>query len=135
MYFYFPKIFPYTLQKITAILLLITLNAQPVTNGIIFFDFLLNQEYIKEFLCINKEQPKLACNGKCFLMKQLRETQNEKEQEFPVLYQTKYEFILAHFQTKSGDTIYLMRRKEELQSHESDYVFLFENEIFHPPIV
>ncbi|MEM9649849.1 MAG: hypothetical protein AAF969_15325 [Bacteroidota bacterium] len=83
------------MKKITVILLLLVLHARPVANSIVFFDFLLNQEYIKEFLCINKEKPKLACNGKCYLMQQLQENQNDREQEFPVLLQTKLEFVLA----------------------------------------
>ncbi len=41
-----------------------------------YVDYMLNQGYIANFLCINKDKPELQCNGKCHLVKQL-----EKQQE------------------------------------------------------
>lgn len=41
-----------------------------------YVEYFLNQDYIAEFLCINKEKPELQCQGKCHLMKQL-EKQDE----------------------------------------------------------
>lgn len=38
----------------------------------------LNVDYIIETYCVNKDKPKLQCNGKCFLSKQLT-LQSEKE--------------------------------------------------------
>ncbi|MFD2726099.1 hypothetical protein [Hyunsoonleella rubra] len=43
-----------------------------------YVEYVLNQDYIAEFLCINKDKPKLQCNGKCYLAKQL-EKQQEQE--------------------------------------------------------
>ena len=40
-----------------------------------YVEYVLNQDYIAEFLCINKEKPELQCNGKCHLVKQLEEQQ------------------------------------------------------------
>ena len=36
-----------------------------------YVEYVLNQDYIVEFLCSNKEKPELQCNGKCYLAKQL----------------------------------------------------------------
>ena len=36
-----------------------------------YVEYILNQDYIAEFLCINKDKPKLQCNGKCHLAKQI----------------------------------------------------------------
>ncbi|SHE98948.1 hypothetical protein SAMN03080594_102260 [Arenibacter palladensis] len=123
------------MRKHLALLQLLVLHVQPVANGFVLLEFLLNQDYIKEFLCVNKDDWKLACNGKCYLMQQLSATQNEKEEEFPILYQTKIEFILVHFQTKSSEIIYFVSKKEEPPACINDYVFLLEYEIFHPPII
>jgi len=41
-----------------------------------YVEYILNQNYIAEFLCINKDKPELQCNGKCHLVKQI-----EKQQE------------------------------------------------------
>lgn len=43
-----------------------------------YVEYIINQDYIAEFLCINKDKPKLECNGKCQLVKEL-EKQQEKE--------------------------------------------------------
>lgn len=43
-----------------------------------YVEYALNQKYISEFLCINKDKPKLQCNGKCHLTKQI-EKQKEKD--------------------------------------------------------
>lgn len=43
-----------------------------------YVEYLLNQDYIAEFLCINKDKPQLQCNGKCHLAKQI-EKQQEQE--------------------------------------------------------
>lgn len=42
-----------------------------------YIEYALNQDYIAEFLCINKDQPKLQCNGKCHLAKQIEKQQEE----------------------------------------------------------
>lgn len=40
-----------------------------------YVEYVLNQNYIAEFLCINKDKPELICNGKCHLMKQIEKQQ------------------------------------------------------------
>lgn len=37
-----------------------------------FIDYAINKEYITKNLCENRKKPKLNCNGKCHLMKQLK---------------------------------------------------------------
>jgi hypothetical protein len=37
-----------------------------------FVDYAINKEYITKNLCENRSKPKLNCNGKCHLMKQLK---------------------------------------------------------------
>ena len=37
-----------------------------------YIGFKLNQTYIAEVLCINKDKPEMGCNGKCHLNKQLK---------------------------------------------------------------
>lgn len=59
-------------------------------------DFLVNNEYIREVLCINKDKPELSCGGKCYLMQQLQESQQKQEKEFPQLLHSKYEFVLIN---------------------------------------
>lgn len=39
-----------------------------------------NKQYIAQEFCVNKDKPELHCNGKCYLMKKLKQAE-EKEQK------------------------------------------------------
>lgn len=54
-----------------AIILLICYQVVVFRMLIPVADYLINQEYIASELCENKEQPVLACNGKCYLMSEI----------------------------------------------------------------
>lgn len=60
----------FQVKKTTFILILAYLVylLQPIY---ILIDFTINQEFIAQELCENKEKPELKCNGKCYLMKKL----------------------------------------------------------------
>lgn len=42
----------------------------------------LNKGYITEMFCVNKSRPSLHCDGKCFLMKKLKQ-QDQEEEKLP----------------------------------------------------
>ena len=52
-------------------------------------DYVVNYEYISKVLCVNKAKPKLQCNGKCHLMKELAKT---AENEVPISSNKKIDF-------------------------------------------
>ncbi len=62
-------------------------------------DYIVNYEYISKVLCINKAKPKLNCNGKCHLMKELAKT---SESETPISSNKK---IAYHEFKESGGTL------------------------------
>jgi hypothetical protein len=42
-------------------------------------EYIANYEYISQVLCVNKDKPKMKCNGKCHLMKELAKvSENDK---------------------------------------------------------
>jgi len=43
--------------------------------------FKLNQEAIAAKFCVNQDKPELHCNGKCYLAKELKETNKKSESE------------------------------------------------------
>ena len=45
----------------------------PVVEYVVFYD------YIKNELCVNKDKPKLECNGKCHLKKELARASDTSE--------------------------------------------------------
>ncbi|MDP4283180.1 MAG: hypothetical protein Q8891_02060 [Bacteroidota bacterium] len=67
------------MKQAIAILLIITVGAQTFSKWIIEFNFEINREYIAKNLCINRNNPKIGCNGKCCLKKRL--TADEDQQQ------------------------------------------------------
>ncbi|MBP2831876.1 hypothetical protein J8281_06715 [Aquimarina sp. U1-2] len=121
------------MQRFITILLLMTLHLQTAVNISVWVDFLVNNEYIKEILCVNKEKPKLSCNGKCYLMHQLQEQQSEQEQELPQLIHSKFEFAFFSFREIEINSKRILRSKKSFPLILSHYSHLKYWEIFHPP--
>lgn len=49
-----------------------------------YVEYVLNQDYIAEFLCINKDKPELQCNGKCHLVKEIEKQQENESKSLRV---------------------------------------------------
>jgi len=70
------------LKKLLTVCLLIALISSNFSRFFIYAGFELNHKYIAENLCVNKGRPWLHCNGKCYFMKKVRQSQeNEKKQD------------------------------------------------------
>jgi hypothetical protein len=66
-------------RKLTATVLLMAFVAQTFSAPFIRLDYFFNQgDYARN--CVNKARPMLHCNGKCQVMKKIRE-EEKKEQE------------------------------------------------------
>ncbi len=121
------------MSRLYAPILLLCLQLQPVINMAVWGDFLVNNEYIREVLCINKDKPELACGGKCYLMQQLQESQQKQEKEFPQLLHSKYEFVLINifFATLKEPIGISQLTNHPLYIAAISDAFLLD--IFHPP--
>ena len=99
-------------------------------------EYAVNYDYISEVLCINKSNPELHCNGKCYLSKEIAKT---NDTDSSPLNKTK----------TSGQKlldIYILPDVTEIRNTEkislfdfkfmykTDYSFLFLNPIFRPPV-
>ena len=100
-------------------------------------DYIVNYEYITKVLCVNKAQPKLKCNGKCHLMKELaKASESEKPissdkktmiQELEVLF---YEEINSYKIT----SIYFNEKQKIIGNYSNSYYYLNSVSVFRPPI-
>lgn len=97
----------------------------------IYAGFELNRNYIASTLCENRDKPQLHCNGKCYLMKKLkqaeekeknqnRESQKNHFQEALITQKTKFTF-----QSQLLKVLYAEELPFALPRHSSV--------IFHPP--
>jgi hypothetical protein len=70
------------LKNSLVIVLIISLLSSGFSRFFMVAGFALNQQYIAENFCINKNRPWLHCNGHCYFMRKIKEAQeNEKKQE------------------------------------------------------
>lgn len=64
--------------SIPALVLLFIYLLNPLKLYLPYLDYQVNFEYISAFLCENKDKPALECNGKCYLSKALKDTQDKE---------------------------------------------------------
>ncbi|MBS1530515.1 MAG: hypothetical protein JSU01_09420 [Bacteroidetes bacterium] len=66
------------LKRLTAWLLIFTVLSANYSRLFVYAGFELNQKYIAAKLCENRNKPWMHCNGRCYLMKKLKQL-NEKQ--------------------------------------------------------
>lgn len=99
------------------------------------FEYIVNYEYISKVLCVNKEKPKMKCNGKCHLMQELaKSSESEKPisdkkiiaQEFEILFFQEIKSItMCHF--------FFINQEKENHNYSNLYSFLKYSSFFRPP--
>lgn len=86
------KIFNVILAVFMSLVLLFSTNLK----SFITINYLLNKAEITELFCINKEKPKLQCNGKCYLAKEIAavEIDDKEEPMIPIQNNSNLQQIL-----------------------------------------
>lgn len=74
----------------------------------------INQDYITENYCVNKDKPKMHCNGKCHLAKQLEKAEETKQEKskFPTeifKFNSVDNFIVQDYQHTYRQLFYTLR--------------------------
>lgn len=64
-----------------AILLLLCSVSLSLSGFFVFAGFEINKSYIATALCVNRDKPQLQCNGKCYLMKKLKQAQDKEQKQ------------------------------------------------------
>ena len=82
----------FALKKIVCIFVLVAILCQTFLNVGIGIYYHLNKTYITHQLCENRSNPKLHCNGHCYLSKQLKKAE-EKENKSTQSVKEKEEII------------------------------------------
>ena len=95
------------------------------------FEYIINENYIAEFLCINKANKELHCNGKCYLMQRLSEQNEEKKQHLPRIALEEYPIgFVELLQMNLWDTTIPQRNAV---GYIESYSYLYSRSNFHPP--
>lgn len=99
-------------------------------------DYVVNYEYVSTVLCENKAKPKMECNGKCHLMKELaKSSENEApissnkkttSQQFEVLF-------LEEIKSFKITPVYFFETQQTNTEYSNLYFCLNTDSVFHPP--
>jgi hypothetical protein len=121
------------MKLIAGSILILLVMVQSFTSWMIVAEYIINKEYIAKNLCINKEKPKLHCNGKCQLMKKLVKEENQSSSSNSQIGKIKMDVLFAH-------EVYLPSisdlAKEDTKFNSTYFVKQLSgsiNAIFHPP--
>ena len=104
-----------------------------------FVDYAINKDYIAKNLCENRNKPKMNCNGKCHLMKQLKKANAENSNEGSTAKgsQNQEENIVhvsSYFQFKV-ETSKIKMANHYLNTFSNKLPSSYLADIFHPPKV
>lgn len=99
-------------------------------------EYAVNYDYISKALCVNKGNPQIHCNGKCYLMKEMAK-ESESEKPFsPDKKSAASDNEILFFQVKqlfdSSPVFYPVTTKVD-DNYSNLYTYLNSSIVFHPP--
>lgn len=83
------------MKKALSIFLLIVYSYLQLQHVLPYFDYAINYDYIVNELCENKNKTELACNGKCYLSKEIKQNTEDTSQHSEVIKDFKTQFHLS----------------------------------------
>jgi len=101
-------------------------------------EYAVRYDYISKVLCVNKDKPKLQCNGKCHLMKELTKT---SENDSPISSNKKMalqEVEVLFFQEINSFKVlpvYFQKTEKENSNYSNLYSHRISCSVFHPPTI
>ncbi|GAA4888905.1 hypothetical protein GCM10023311_11090 [Flaviramulus aquimarinus] len=97
-----------------------------------YVEYVLNQDYIAEFLCVNKDKPKLQCNGKCYLVKELKKQQENEPNSLRVSLEN-YPIGFVNIFKINPFQSFIAFKKGAVFSYQKLYHFDYNYSAFQPP--
>lgn len=94
--------------------------------------YYMNKHYISQNLCVNKDKPELHCDGKCYLAKQIRESE-KNESQAPVVFK----YVELTFITPTPDALFPEKTPSEACAFLPPKRMISCKsvaDIFHPPL-
>jgi len=120
------------LRVFATIFLTFSIFIQTFSTYIIKADFYLNRSYIAKNLCVNRDNPQMHCNGKCYLAKRIREQENPDRQS-PTSKNDRFD-VAPFFVPKPFKIEYTFSDRKSLFIIMNDgSLSTFHRSIFHPP--
>ena len=122
------------MKKFIALLLLLVMQTSLLNQWSMVMFYQVNRQFIAQNFCVNKDKPKLNCNGQCYLAKQLKKQEeketksnSEKLEKLPEINLVFEETIEFHF------TPFIKEPTVHSFRYSNLYTHLFNPTVLHPP--
>lgn len=96
------------------------------------FEYIIDQDYIVEFFCVNQDKPELDCNGKCYLMQKLEEQNEKKRQNLPRISMEEYPIGFVLF-AKISIPEEIATLTLDFIGYQNNYRFIYFEKEYRPP--
>lgn len=100
-------------------------------------EYQVNKDYIASVLCENRNKPELACNGKCYLAKEVKGSQPHHKDSHqhapPQIDLSKYPVSLINSSVVQINAVEYFRNDSFFNVAKSP--LNYSNSVFRPPIV
>lgn len=124
-------------HKITALVFVFILFAQNISTFVIIGDFVVNQDFIAKTLCVQKENQQ-GCNGKCHLMKTLKDSEPDSKTTIPVKETRRFSldaFCLYDIRNFDYKTVYNKESLFNLHKNAANLIATYFDIDTPPPII
>lgn len=120
------------MRRILSILLVLTILMQSLSQLIVWAGYEINLNYISKELCVNKEVKNSCCHGKCYLKKEMQQTES-REQSSSV--KEKNEVISGVVSNPLQLIVYQQQEIEPVILNEPFIISGYRSSVFHPPSI
>ncbi len=105
-----------------------------LSNSYVLGDYVINKEYYATVLCINKNKPKLECNGKCSLISKLNNNQNQPINNTEFL-KKQFEILWVHFESPIQQALVFYGVTNAIASASNKPFGFYSADVFRPPCI
>lgn len=97
--------------------------------------FKINQDYIAKNLCENRDKPIMECNGRCDLIKKLKQAEKDEQKQLAQNLKEKSDILYCHNLTNSNiaTQVYYFDKRQSVFTYKFQYFSSYHNDIFRPP--
>lgn len=121
------------MKQSLAIILVFSILLPHLVKVTVYIDFKLNQDYIAEFLCVNKNRDDIKCNGQCHLNLKLNDVDQKSSDETPkelTQNQVSYIFVKQNILPLTSPDI---KKADSPMQECVGYSFAYSTELLKPP--
>ena len=99
-------------------------------------EYVVNYEYVSKVLCINKDKPKMHCNGKCHLMKELAKAADAEKplsSDKKGISQILDVLIFEEIRSLKIVPVCFVTKEKVNSDYSNLYFHMNSASVFHPP--